>query len=328
VTLNVLSLFDGISCGQLALQRAGVVYDKYYASEVDKHAMEVTQSNYPHTVQMGDVTTIGASALPKVNLLIGGSPCQGFSVSGKQMNFDDHRSRLFFEYVRLLDECKPEFFLLENVVMAKKHQDVISGYLGVQPIKINSNLFSAQSRDRLYWTNIPSTPLPTSNSSVVRDILNVDTSYISTISEGVRINGRARPTNSSEAAGQTLLFVKGEVHSSRTGLVFVGGLMSPNRKFRSVDGKLYQGAFPQGTRVYSVDGKSPTLNASCISAFYKDENGIRKLSRTENERLQTVPEGYTRVATEGRANKALGNGWTVDVVAHILKGIHTRRQDD
>jgi len=152
--ITVLSLFDGMSCGQLALQRAGIKVKAYYAAEIDKHAIKVTQHNFPGTIQLGDVTQVTAATLPKIDLLIGGSPCQGFSFAGKKLNFEDPRSKLFFEYVRLLKECKPTWFLLENVRMEYAHELVISQYLGTSPVKINSSLFSAQSRLRLYWTNI------------------------------------------------------------------------------------------------------------------------------------------------------------------------------
>lgn len=158
--MNVLSLFDGISCGQIALSRAGFSPELYFASEIDKAAIQVTQHNYPKTHQLGDVKNVTGNSLPPVSLLIGGSPCQGFSSLGKNLNFNDHRSALFFEYVRLLDETKPSYFLLENVPMKKQFRDVISGYLGVEPIMINSNLVSAQNRKRLYWTNIPVNGLP------------------------------------------------------------------------------------------------------------------------------------------------------------------------
>ena len=124
--MNVLSLFDGMSCGQIALNKAGIKYGKYFSSEIDKFAMQVTQHNYPETIQIGDVTQVKGSDLPKIDLLIGGSPCQGFSFAGKQLNFDDERSKLFFEFVRLIEECKPKYFLLENVVMKKEYEDVIT----------------------------------------------------------------------------------------------------------------------------------------------------------------------------------------------------------
>ena len=153
--MNVLSLFDGMSCGQIALNRAGINYDNYFASEIDKYAIKVTKNNYPDTIHIGNVLDVKSEDLPGIDLLIGGSPCQGFSFAGKQLNFNDPRSKLFFEFVRLLEECKPKYFLLENVKMKKEYQNIITEMLGVEPIEINSNLVSAQNRKRLYWTNIP-----------------------------------------------------------------------------------------------------------------------------------------------------------------------------
>jgi site-specific DNA-cytosine methylase len=158
--MNVLSLFDGMSCGQIALERAGIKVDNYFASEIDKYAIKVCKANYPNTKHIGSVVDVTASSLPSIDLLIGGSPCQGFSFAGKQLNFEDPRSKLFFEYVRLLNEIKPRYFLLENVKMKQEWQDVISKHLGVKPIRINSQLVSAAKRDRLYWTNIPNVEQP------------------------------------------------------------------------------------------------------------------------------------------------------------------------
>ena len=160
---NVVSLFDGISCGQLALIDVGVSYKNYYASEIDKYPIKVTQHHFPNTIQLGDVTKIDYSSLPKIDLLIGGSPCQGFSFAGKQLNFNDPRSKLFFEFVKAKDTLQPKYFLLENVKMKQEYQDVISEHLGVFPIRINSSKVSACRRDRLYWTNIPITQIEDSN---------------------------------------------------------------------------------------------------------------------------------------------------------------------
>jgi DNA-cytosine methyltransferase len=156
--MNVLSLFDGMSCGQIALKELGVKVDNYFAAEIDKHAIQVTKHNFPNTIHLGDVTKVSSSDLPKIDLLMGGSPCQGFSFAGKQLAFDDPRSKLFFEFVRLKDELSPKYFLLENVRMAKEHENVITRFMGVEPIYINSALLSAQSRPRVYWTNINAHP--------------------------------------------------------------------------------------------------------------------------------------------------------------------------
>ena len=177
--LNVLSLFDGMSCGRIALERAGIKVNNYYASEIDKYAIQVAKHNYPNMQHIGDVTQVKAIELPKIDILIGGSPCQGFSFAGKQLNFDDPRSKLFFEFVRLLKECTPKYFLLENVKMKKEYEDIITEYLGVKPIAINSELFSAQDRKRIYWTNINLNELPKENKLIVEDILEeeVDAKY-------------------------------------------------------------------------------------------------------------------------------------------------------
>jgi site-specific DNA-cytosine methylase len=175
--MNVLSLFDGMSCGQIALNRLGIKYDKYFASEIDEYAIKVTQHNYPETIQIGDVLNVKSSDLPKIDLMFGGSPCQGFSFAGKRLNFEDPRSKLFFEFVRLRDELKPKYFLLENVKMKKEHEDVITEHMGVKPIRINSKLVSAQSRERLYWTNIPNIEQPEDKGILVKDILDYTTQH-------------------------------------------------------------------------------------------------------------------------------------------------------
>ena len=173
--MNVLSLFDGMSCGRIALERLGIQVDNYYASEIDKYAIQVSQANYPDIIQVGDVTELDTSTLPKIDLIMGGSPCQGFSFAGKQLAFDDPRSALFFEFVRCVEELKPKYFLLENVRMKKEYLDVISEYMGVEPIMINSALVSAQNRVRFYWTNIPGIEQPEQRGIVLRDILETQT---------------------------------------------------------------------------------------------------------------------------------------------------------
>ena len=161
--MNVLSLFDGMSCGRIALERAGIKVDKYFAAEIDKYAIQIAKKNYPDTIHLGDVQNIMYPETfdgHKIDLVIGGSPCQGFSFAGKNLNFDDPRSKLFFEYARIVKECKPKYFLLENVRMKQESQDVITEILGVEPVLINSDLFTQQNRERLYWTNIKINTLP------------------------------------------------------------------------------------------------------------------------------------------------------------------------
>jgi len=176
--MNILSLFDGMSCGQIAINRLGIKYDNYFASEIDKYAIQVTMKNYPNTIQLGDVTKIKGEDLPKIDLLIGGSPCQGFSLAGKELNFEDERSKLFFEFVRILKETKPKYFLLENVCMKQQYRNIISGFLGVEPIFINSAKLTAQNRPRLYWTNIPNVRQPKDKKIYVSDVLGIKNAKI------------------------------------------------------------------------------------------------------------------------------------------------------
>lgn len=164
-------MFDGISCGRLALERAEVNVTNYFASEIDAHAIQISKKHYPDIVQLGDVTKWREWDLPKIDLLIGGSPCQGFSRVGRQLNFNDPRSKLFFEFNDILHSYKPKYFLLENVKMKKEYQDIISEHLGVEPIEINSSLVSAQNRPRLYWTNIPIHSLPQDKGVLLKDII-------------------------------------------------------------------------------------------------------------------------------------------------------------
>jgi site-specific DNA-cytosine methylase len=281
--MNVLSLFDGMSCGQIALNRAGIKYDNYFASEIDKPAIKVTMANYPNTIQLGSVTEVKAENLPKIDLLIGGSPCQGFSFAGKQLNFDDPRSSLFFEYVRLLRECNPKYFLLENVKMKKEFQDVITEHLGASPVKINSSLVSAQNRERLYWTNIPINTTPEDKGLTLKDIISDVAHHKITIKHPETV----RRTKNYAQYDQTL---KG--HGS------------------------------QDQRFFYFNGKSGCITKSRSSipkVEYGDE--IILLLPEEVEKLQTVPTGYTSIVKTQDRYAMLGNGWTVDVIAHILRGI-------
>jgi len=344
--MNVLSLFDGISCGQIALEKAGIKVDKYYASEIDKNAIKVTQKNYPNTIQLGDVKNVRAKDLPKINLLIGGSPCQGFSFSGKQLNFKDPRSKLFFEFVRLLKKCKPKYFLMENVRMKKEFKDVISKHLGVQPIEINSALVSAQQRKRLYWTNIKGiTPLK-DKQIYLRNI----------IQKGVPFTDKAYCLKIGGNQGLTLHGFKDYLKKKQ------GNFILKNKPIRM--GHFNSGG--QGDRVYSINGKSICLSAlgggrgaktglylinqrargnnkggikaingkvpSLTSSSWEYNNKlvivtkdipnlVRKLTPIECERLQTLPDNYTQGISDTQRIKTLGNGWTVDVIVHILKQI-------
>lgn len=318
--LNVLSLFDGISCGQVALVRAGIPVGNYYASEIDKHAIKVTKYNFPNTIQLGSVTEIKGSDLPNIDLLMGGSPCQGFSLAGKMLNFNDPRSKLFFDFVRLHKECNPKYFLLENVMMKKEYQDIISNYLGVKPIMINSSLVSPQHRKRLYWTNIPVKEFPQDKCMILKDIIE------NTYNEKMKIFDFNKPED------YKLWVLPVEKHSSKNGLFCIGGLMGENTKLWQNDGKILQSNFRQGNRVYSSDGKAVSLNASGggfggKTGLYQIAGVIRKLTRLECERLQTLPDGYTNSISESQAIKAIGNGWTVDVIAHIFKYLKNNKDE-
>lgn len=311
--MNVLSLFDGMSCGRIALERANIPVTNYYASEIDKSAIAVSKANWPDIIQLGDVTKVkilDETWMPQAfissengdfnndgfDLLIGGSPCQGFSSAGKQLNFDDPRSMLFFEFVRILKECKPTYFLLENVKMPQKEQDIISGYLGVKPVLINSSLVSAQNRERLYWTNIPF-EIPADKGVVLEDIT----------------NGFKSGTLTTD-----LVEIENEIknHTRRhIGITFhPNGNIRPYQKGKQGIGEL--------TVICHTSNKSNTFVKSHAPKIYQGNPfKIRKVTQVEAERLQTVPDGYTNCVSYRQAISALGNGWTVDVIAHIFEPI-------
>jgi DNA (cytosine-5)-methyltransferase 3A len=403
--LNVLSLFDGMSCGMIALDRLGIKVDNYYASEIDKYAMQVSKANYPEIIQVGDITKLDLSTLPKIDLVMGGSPCQGFSFAGKQLAFDDPRSALFFEFQKAISYLQPKYFLLENVKMKKEYLDIISEYMGVEPIFINSSLVSAQSRQRYYWTNIPGIEQPKERGIVLRDILEkgfnterdkshcLDANYYkgSSVENYLKKSRRqmvfkdfenskmttkdgkaycitarytaAEPKNSIERKQRTMIPVEdGQELPKNITLVY------------DYDGKSHK---PQhiGTavdvnghdilkRVYSPDGKSPTVNSmgggnrepkvvvgayrgrynedgstsqklelrkdektNTITTVQKDnvltqdEVYWRKLTPLECMRLQTVQDDYLMPVSNTQKYKLLGNGWTIEVIAHILKNM-------
>ncbi len=407
--MNVLSLFDGMSCGRIALDKLGIKPDNYFAYEIDKYAIKVAKANYPDIQHLGDVQDWAMHDLPKIDLLLGGSPCQGFSFAGKQLNFKDPRSKLFFTYVDILKAYKPKYFLLENVKMKKEYQDIISQHLGVEPIEINSNLVSAQNRRRLYWfaqiregfdfsfeldcnkkyekykkirgifdvfryevipVNITQ---PEDKGILLKDIVHENCEAFSDKSQhvlAIDLSEYIVPFD------KTLQILDKEVERGKVG--YFRKDSQANRVYYIHDkavtlcgdagggaAKMGQYLFgstkrnSQGDRVYSEEEKSPTLNASsggtagkgnllfgCLTPdrvnkrqngqrfsdgkkFYtltaQDKHGIlvegyiRKLTPVECERLQTVPDGYTDHVSNSQRYKMLGNGWTVDVIAHILK---------
>ena len=443
--MNVLSLFDGMSCGMLALDRLGIKVDKYYASEIDKYAMQVSAANYPEIIQVGDITKLDLSTLPQIDLVMGGSPCQGFSFAGKQLAFDDPRSALFFEFVKCVEELNPKYFLLENVRMKKEYLDIISEYMGVEPIFINSSLVSAQSRQRYYWTNIPNVEQPEERGIVLRDILEdgfnterdkshcLDANYykgssvenyfkksrrqmvfkpqrVGTYVEEVKVRkyevditalqyllremkAESKKTNRQIAEETNLPITKVE-HWFRTDSSFaipsddvwlklkeVLGIKSEVFDKPIMEFEYRDGVYESTQRVYGDHGKSPTLTASnsdqliqtsdkpqhigtavdVRAAAYrgrynedgsisqklelrkdektntittvqkdnvltKDEVYWRKLTPIECERLQTVPDNYTNHVSNTQRYKMLGNGWTIEVIAHILKNMEVKNE--
>jgi site-specific DNA-cytosine methylase len=279
--MNVLSLFDGMSCGQLALQKVGINITNYFASEIKPHAMAITQQNFPNTKQLGDVTKIKASDLPQIDLLIGGSPCQDFSRANRvQKGADGEKSGLFWEYVRLLKELKPKYFLLENVRMKKEWQDLISEELGVQPVRINSSLVSGVLRDRFYWTNIPMDELPQDKNINLRDIL--DDGYVDRDKGMCLLESYSRP------------------------------LKNPIKIAR----RYFKYGFWQ-----VIFKDEETYNKLKDNYELAQEGDVRYMNQNEMERAQSVPEGYTNSLTRNDAACLLGDGWTVDVIAHIFKGL-------
>lgn len=348
--INVLSLFDGMSCAQIALDRLGIKVENYFASELDKCAISVTNKNYPNTIQLGDVTKLKGSELPSMDLLIGGSPCQGFSFAGKQLNFDDVRSKLFFEYVRILKETKPKYFLLENVKMKKEYQDVISEALGVQPIQINSALVSAQNRNRLYWTNIPNIGQPKDLGITWGDVrehgVNTE-SYFYTERAMQWLARSSRKRNKTLAIhsdydkmqmiesshckkysnqrffGIVDLPADGQVVASMRGRFLING--------KRQDGKQKTSGLTKQYIEFRYDGKTnalTTVSKDNVVVPFTLPNRIpvndfffRYITPIECERLQTVPDNYTDCVSNTQRYKMLGNGFTVDVIAHILKNI-------
>jgi DNA-cytosine methyltransferase len=283
----------------------------------------VTMKNFPDTIQLGNVTQVKGENIPvDIDLLIGGSPCQGFSFAGKQLNFDDPRSKLFFEFVRLKEELNPKYFMLENVKMKKEYQDVITKYLGVKPIEINSSLVSAQNRKRLYWTNIKGVLPPENKRIVLKDILEENApsefylsdmaiDYMSRLRNGKpRFEYHTNPLDG-KAACLTANMFKGVPYG-----VLKDSLCVQIGEASEINGHDIL------KRVYDINFKSPTLNA-CTGGNREPKISEvpmrwRKLTPVECERLQTVPDNYTDCVSKTQRYKMLGNGWTVDVVAHIF----------
>jgi len=305
--MNILSLFDGMSCGQQAIEKLGIVDYKYYASEIKPHAIKVTQYNYPNTIQLGDVIKINSDDLPGIDLLIGGSPCQDFSRGNKERNgLDGIKSSLFFEYIRLLKETKPKYFLLENVVMDIKDNNYITKLLGVEPVRINSELVGPQLRDRYYWTNIPGQELGLFGSMQGQP-------------KDRKINLNAILENGYSPMKKARCLLESD---SRP-------LATPVKMFHRFHGTGFttlvfksEGHYIDCKNHYNKHFKGGT--AEDINSFSGDlsvYNGTRYLNQSELEKCQTVKPGYTSILKRNDAACLLGDGWTVDVISHILKGL-------
>jgi DNA-cytosine methyltransferase len=333
--VNVLSLFDGMSCGQIALNRISVEPTTYYAAEVDKYAITVTQANYPTTVQLGDVTRWREWDIDwsSIDLLIGGSPCQGFSFAGKQLAFDDPRSKLFFVYLEILDLLKlvnPNIkFMLENVKMKKEHLAVITEKLGVKPVFINSALVSAQNRQRYYWCNWEVSQ-PEDRGVFIKDIVESNSNNFVFMSDKFvkRQEGRRCLVDNLNKKAVTLSAME-YVKNGRQGdyinaAVVVGRRVNPNTNKRD-DYNL--NIKPVQTLEVHNHGKArclssvskDTLVTNLPAGKYPNSKHYRKFTPVECERLQTVPDNYTNHVSNTQRYKMLGNGWTVDVIAHVLR---------
>lgn len=393
--MNVVSLFDGMSCGQQALERIGIKVDNYFASEIDKYAIQVTMANYPNTKQLGSVINVNGYDLPKIDLLIGGSPCQSFSFAGKRKGMStkdeeeiltlehylqlkkegfefEGQSYLFWEYMRLLNEVKPKYFLLENVMMGEKWEKILSKAIGVKPIMINSSLVSAQNRRRLYWTNIGMQPMglfgdlesiiqqPKDKGILLKDILQseVDEKYFlshKAINRMNRYNNTERSINDND---KSLCLAAGYFKQGRDNQLIVHNTQKRDANRPSIqknknaggsghlsrnDGKTYcldtgnsnaveirkvkqistnnksnGGTQPyQQDRIYDINGINPSLSTDSRPSIINTSR-IRRLTPIECERLQTVADNYTNYVSDSQRYKMLGNGWTVDVIVHIL----------
>lgn len=399
--MNVLSLFDGISCGRVALERAGIKVDNYFASEIDKYAIKVSKKNWPDIIHLGTVENWQQWTLPKIDLIIGGSPCQGFSFAGKQLNFEDPRSKLFWTFVDIVNHYKPTYWMLENVKMKQQYQDIISSALKVEPIEINSALVSAQNRRRLYWANFPITQ-PIDKGILLKDIIEdgevdrdksyaLDASYYKGGSEKtlkrlyfeksrrqIVLGGAIRGRYEEDGSTSQRLEIQDTEKANALTTVQKDSLLIRVGSAGDIKGHDYN------KRVYSTDGKAPALAAAsggnlepkiainpasmvgrrldndgkrqdysdipaiqylevhegeksrCLSTVQKDtllstlpegrydsnnlQQGLhyRKLTPIECERLQTLPDNYTNCVSNTQRYRALGNGWTVDVIAHIF----------
>lgn len=310
--MNILSLFDGISCGQIALERSGIQVDSYYASEIDTNAIKVTQCNYPKTIQLGSILDWSNWDLPEIDLVIGGSPCTGFSMAGKGLNFNDKQSKLYFDFVNILEKIKPKFFLLENVKMKNEFRDIISTDLGVSPIEINSSLVSAQNRKRFYWTNIPDVTQPEDKNITLDKVLyRIPHGYMK---ESISLESKY-PTLAAQSPG-----TKHKIIDNYELFEYAMSLVNERK-----NGKLSLVYNWYDDKIYVYKTITPKSNSNCWSSasgsIVIDKEQYRTLTPEECEELQTLPKNYTNILKKTARYKAIGNGWTVDVIAHIFKGL-------
>ena len=371
--MNVLNLFGGMEVGRLAMDRANVSVDKYFSAEIDKYAIQIANKNHSDIIQLGDVTKIDTEDLPQIDLLMGGSPCQGFSFAGKQLNFSDPRSKLFFEFIRIMNELKPRYVLLENVRMKKEYEDVITEHMGFPPQLLNSSKVSAQNRWRNYWfgtyingkyEQIMIPPME-DKGLVLKDILQEDhneppipinernarhhrnenqkglcttaTMYKGAGNNGMTIVDRSLSVGEAEEYSHYKYRATKEVYhmngKAPTLLTMQGGNREPKVATYSTKGgrivnrrldesgvrKDYQLELPYTTQVEVRDDDK----TNCLTTVQKDNVVVqgmtwRKLTPIECERLQTLPDNYTEGVSKTQRYKMIGNGWTVDVIAHIL----------
>ena len=302
--MNVLSLFDGISCARVAFDFADITVNKYYACEIEKNAMKVSKKNYPDIISLGSVIDFKKDMIKEpIDLLIGGSPCQDLSIAKRdRKGLEGDRSSLFFEYVRIKNEIKPKYFILENVAsMKKEDRDIISGIMGCEPVMFNASLVSAQTRKRYFWTNIQF-DLPEDRGILLKDILQPDAEVDERM---VNKEGKAYVLTASYSGA----YEKNSVEKKQRTMVKVGHVGNSDA---------------QANRVYSPEGKSSTLSANggglgAKTGLYEINTKIRKLTPIECERLQSLPDNYTEGIAMTNRYKCLGNAFNVEVVAHILK---------
>lgn len=356
--MNVASYFDGGSGGQVALKQLGIKIDNYFAYEIKPTAIKLTKKNYPNTKHMGSVVNADLSILPKIDLLIGGSPCQSFSIAGNGSGFDG-KSGLFWEFVRAKNLLNPKYFFLENVRMKeKKWEQVISDALGVEPIFINSKLFTAQNRPRLYWTNIPFDNNIIDRKIYLKDIVGLET--IEPLKNGIdrikiieKVTVRKHDVDieqlklllheSKNKLSLTIKQISEKLEVKKTTVehwfrndkcfsIPEANIWGDLKKFLNINNDLFDkpicefiekdNIFDMSNRVYKINGKAPTLTASNKKIkVIDDDKNVFLLNRTHFELLQGLPEGFTEGLTDNQAKNIIGDGWTIPVIKHWFKQI-------